>query len=84
MLPSQSHHHQLGECRRVVLFNFVRRDVVQKDGKNGKEGKDDADGDADMEDEEVEVRHYAIRTSPSASTGGCGASSSRRCRTWAG
>ena len=52
--------------------------------ENGKEGKDDADGDADMEDEEVEVRHYAIRTSPSASTGGCGASSSRRCRTWAG
>jgi ribosome biogenesis protein SSF1/2 len=50
----------------VVLFNFVRRDVVQKDETNGKEGKDDADGDADMEDEEVEVRHYAIRTSPSA------------------
>ena len=55
---------KLGECRRVVLFNFVRRDVVQKDEKNGKGGKDDADGDADLEDEEVEVRHYAIRTKP--------------------
>ena len=46
----------------MVLFNFVRRDVVQKDGKNGNEGKDDAVGGADMEDEEVEVWHYAIRT----------------------
>ena len=56
---------KLGECRRVVLFNFVRRDVVQKDGKNEKGGKGDADGDdADLEDEEVEVRHYAIRTKP--------------------
>ncbi len=46
----------------MVLFNFVHRDVVQKDGKNGKEGKDDAVGDAAMEDKEVEVWHYAIRT----------------------
>ena len=52
---------KLGECRRVVLFNFARRDVVAaKDGEQ--EGSDDVDG--DLEDEEVEVRHYAIRTKP--------------------
>ena len=48
---------KLRDCRRVVLFNFIRRDG-------------DADGDgADTngqseEDEEVEVRHYAIRANP--------------------
>mmetsp|Transcript_6292 Transcript_6292/g.6801 ORF Transcript_6292/g.6801 Transcript_6292/m.6801 type:complete len:424 (-) Transcript_6292:1007-2278(-) len=44
---------KLRECRRVVLFNFIRRE---------NEGTD-ADDRAE-EDEEVEVRHYAIRAAP--------------------
>lgn len=63
---------KLGECRRVVLFNFVRRDAAggggaeaeengkRKDGSSG----GNLEGDDDLEDEEVEVRHYAIRTKP--------------------
>ncbi|KAL3761232.1 hypothetical protein ACHAWU_007049 [Discostella pseudostelligera] len=54
---------KLGECRRVVLFNFIRRDnpSTPSDGsdKNNNNNIDD-----DLEDEEVEVRHYAIRTKP--------------------
>merc|ERR1712154_750409 len=46
---------KLSECRRVVLFNFIRRDNV-KDSTN--------DSGREEEDEEVEVRHYAIRATP--------------------
>lgn len=46
---------KLSECRRVVLFNFIRRDNV-KDSTN-ESGREE-------EDEEVEVRHYAIRATP--------------------
>mmetsp|Transcript_6040 Transcript_6040/g.12552 ORF Transcript_6040/g.12552 Transcript_6040/m.12552 type:complete len:460 (+) Transcript_6040:73-1452(+) len=50
---------KLSECRRVVLFNFIRRNVTEKDPEKAKEVGDD-----DEEDEEVEVRHYAIRAKP--------------------
>ena len=61
---------KLGDCRRVVLFNFIRREenddeddssAKQKSGaeKDGDNNNDDVD-----EDEEVEIRHYAIRTKP--------------------
>ncbi len=46
---------KLRECRRVVLFNFIRRE--------GTEEVTNAHGQAE-EDEEVEVRHYAIRATP--------------------
>lgn len=46
---------RLGDCRRVVLFNFLRRE----DGEDGI----NANGQSE-EDEEVEVRHYAIRATP--------------------
>mmetsp|Transcript_14635 Transcript_14635/g.22178 ORF Transcript_14635/g.22178 Transcript_14635/m.22178 type:complete len:425 (+) Transcript_14635:124-1398(+) len=46
---------KLRDCRRVVLFNFIRRDE--------KSAIENANGQAE-EDEEVEVRHYAIRASP--------------------
>ena len=39
---------------RVVLFNFIRRDISEPDNVN----------DFPEEDEEVEVRHYAIRATP--------------------
>ncbi|KAL3801317.1 hypothetical protein ACHAW5_002232 [Stephanodiscus triporus] len=65
---------KLGECRRVVLFNFVRRDAAGGGGaeaeaeENGKKKVGSTGGnlddDDDLEDEEVEVRHYAIRTKP--------------------
>mmetsp|Transcript_1569 Transcript_1569/g.3369 ORF Transcript_1569/g.3369 Transcript_1569/m.3369 type:complete len:457 (+) Transcript_1569:40-1410(+) len=58
---------KLADCRRVVLFNFIRRDVDAKK-KGGKQSTTDnaADGgeDNDYEDEEVEIRHYAIRAKP--------------------
>uniref|UniRef100_A0A7S3Q262 Brix domain-containing protein n=1 Tax=Chaetoceros debilis TaxID=122233 RepID=A0A7S3Q262_9STRA len=44
---------KLRDCRRVVLFNFLRR---QDDGTN-------ANG-QEIEDEEVEIRHYAVRATP--------------------
>lgn len=44
---------KLSDCRRVVLFNFIRRDE-KKDGNE----------DDEEEDEEVEIRHYAIRATP--------------------
>lgn len=50
---------KLNECRRVVLFNFIRRDVPEKKKDDVKNGDED-----DLEDEEVEVRHYAIRAKP--------------------
>jgi len=52
---------KLGDCRRVVLFNFIRRNVDDNDvsDKNMKGVDDDED-----EDEEVEIRHYAIRAKP--------------------
>lgn len=64
---------KLADCRRVVLFNFVRRDVTTKKKKKKKEGEGEGEGedgdnndddDDDLEDEEVEVRHYAIRAKP--------------------
>ena len=50
---------KLGDCRRVVLFNFIRRENVDGSDKNKKGDNDDED-----EDEEVEIRHYAIRAKP--------------------
>ncbi len=63
---------KLGECRRVVLFNLIRRNVdddekrqKEEEGNSTGGGGVDAVGvDDDLEDEEVEVRHYAIRTKP--------------------
>eukprot|EP00979_Chaetoceros_neogracilis_P008009 scaffold1746_cov245-Chaetoceros_neogracile.AAC.12 len=46
---------KLRNCRRVVLFNFIRRE-------EGEEGTN-PNGQA-LEDEEVELRHYAIRANP--------------------
>ena len=56
---------KLSDCRRVVLFNFIRRDIDGggKDGDGKKSGEGVNNDDAD-EDEEVEVRHYAIRAKP--------------------
>lgn len=54
---------KLNECRRVVLFNFIRRDIAPK--KNEDENPSTSDNDEnDLEDEEVEIRHYAIRAKP--------------------
>jgi len=52
---------KLSECRRVVLFNYVRRDMPEVDPSKKKviPGSDE-----DVEDEEVEIRHYAIRAKP--------------------
>ena len=65
---------KLGDCRRVVLFNLIRRNngddtAVDDDDDNNEttakdERKEDANDDDDLEDEEVEIRHYAIRTKP--------------------
>lgn len=44
---------KLRDCKRVVLFNYIRR---EEEGTN-------VYGQAE-EDEEVEVRHYAVRASP--------------------
>jgi len=47
----------------VVLFNFIRRDIAPK--KNEDENPSTSDNDEnDLEDEEVEIRHYAIRAKP--------------------
>jgi len=46
---------KLRNCRRVVLFNFIRRDAAEE-GTNP--------NDQSLEDEEVELRHYAIRANP--------------------
>ena len=52
----------LGDCRRVVLFNYLRREV--KDSEDVAEGGG-AEGDRELdEDEEVEVRHYAVKATP--------------------
>jgi RNA-binding protein required for 60S ribosomal subunit biogenesis len=50
---------KLRNCRRVVLFNFMRRD---KEGatSNGQQQQQQQR----EEDEEVEMRHYAIRATP--------------------
>jgi len=46
---------KLRNCRRVVLFNFIRRDADEEGtNPNGQS----------LEDEEVELRHYAIRANP--------------------
>ena len=51
---------KLGDCRRVVLFNFIRRNVDDNDVDSEKKEEDDEED----EDEEVEIRHYAIRAKP--------------------
>lgn len=45
---------KLRNCRRVVLFNFIRREEESIVNANGQT----------EEDEEVEIRHYAIRAAP--------------------
>jgi len=56
---------KLSDCRRVVLFNFIRRDVpVAAAGADG----DRDDNVIQEEDEEVEIRHYAIRATPTGVT----------------
>jgi ribosome biogenesis protein SSF1/2 len=51
---------KLSECRRVLLFNFIRRDLSHVSSEKKKHVGDDDD----LEDEEVEIRHYAIRAKP--------------------
>eukprot|EP00560_Eucampia_antarctica_P006918 CAMPEP_0197823746 /NCGR_PEP_ID=MMETSP1437-20131217/1058_1 /TAXON_ID=49252 ORGANISM="Eucampia antarctica, Strain CCMP1452" /NCGR_SAMPLE_ID=MMETSP1437 /ASSEMBLY_ACC=CAM_ASM_001096 /LENGTH=468 /DNA_ID=CAMNT_0043423057 /DNA_START=70 /DNA_END=1473 /DNA_ORIENTATION=- len=67
---------KLADCRRVVLFNFMRRDVKEEDestndddndNNNNSEKEDNKNQELNCpeeEDEEVEVRHYAIRATP--------------------
>lgn len=56
---------KLSDCRRVVLFNFIRRDVEPRKKKDAKEQSTEEDDATDeWEDEEVEIRHYAIRAKP--------------------
>eukprot|EP00578_Thalassiosira_sp_NH16_P008981 CAMPEP_0181110642 /NCGR_PEP_ID=MMETSP1071-20121207/18829_1 /TAXON_ID=35127 /ORGANISM="Thalassiosira sp., Strain NH16" /LENGTH=463 /DNA_ID=CAMNT_0023194439 /DNA_START=24 /DNA_END=1415 /DNA_ORIENTATION=- len=55
---------KLGDCRRVVLFNFIRRDVGESKKENNGSGDERQRHPDYEEDEEVEVRHYAIRTKP--------------------
>lgn len=45
---------KLSDCRRVVLFNFIRR---------GDDSSKNTAGQSE-EDEEVEIRHYAIKATP--------------------
>lgn len=45
---------KLRDCRRVVLYNFIRREGESTINAHGQS----------EEDEEVEVRHYAIRAAP--------------------
>ncbi|KAL7484415.1 hypothetical protein ACHAW6_010053 [Cyclotella cf. meneghiniana] len=54
---------KLNECRRVVLFNFIRRDLARKQNDNNN-NPDQNQHEHDSEDEEVEIRHYAIRAKP--------------------
>jgi len=62
---------KLSDCRRVVLFNFIRRDVAKPaaraDGVDTS-ANDDGDHTIEDEDEEVEIRHYAIRATPTGVT----------------
>lgn len=47
------------------MFNFIRRDVTTTSTQKRTQSTDDNDDeDDDLEDEEVEIRHYAIRTKP--------------------
>lgn len=58
---------KLADCRRVVLFNFIRRDVTEtkkRGEKSDEQQSEDVGDDDDLEDEEVEIRHYAIRAKP--------------------
>jgi len=61
---------KLADCRRVVLFNFIRRDVPPPSTSAAvvvAAGKDDDKSTpppVEEEDEEVEIRHYAIRAQP--------------------
>ena len=56
---------KLADCRRVVLFNFMRRDVDDQVKKQKAGGdKNDPNHYDGEEDEEVEVRHYAIKATP--------------------
>ena len=59
---SMSALSNLGDCRRVVLFNLIRgNDDSDTTTMPTKKNDDDDD---DREDIEVEVRHHAIRTKP--------------------
>jgi len=51
---------KLVDCKRVVLFNFIRRAVPPP--SNNDKDKDTKLNVREEEDEEVEVRHYAIKT----------------------
>jgi ribosome biogenesis protein SSF1/2 len=54
---------KLGDLKRVVLFNFIRREV--KDNGDGTAvSNNNNDEEKDLEDEEIEIRHYAIRAKP--------------------
>ena len=63
---------KLADCRRVVLFNLISKKTKEmEDGNDSKtNNKDDDDDDnnnnnnEDDKDEEVEMRHYAIRATP--------------------
>jgi ribosome biogenesis protein SSF1/2 len=50
----------------VVLFNFIRRDTSEVEDGNGDDATNKQDGASndEVEDEEVEIRHYAIRAKP--------------------
>jgi len=54
---------KLADCRRVVLFNFMRRDVDDQDNQHKEGGSNESNYEGE-EDEEVEVRHYAIKATP--------------------
>eukprot|EP00559_Dactyliosolen_fragilissimus_P005083 CAMPEP_0184856042 /NCGR_PEP_ID=MMETSP0580-20130426/1200_1 /TAXON_ID=1118495 /ORGANISM="Dactyliosolen fragilissimus" /LENGTH=448 /DNA_ID=CAMNT_0027350811 /DNA_START=33 /DNA_END=1379 /DNA_ORIENTATION=- len=53
---------KLADCRRVVLFNFIRRDTSSS--RNDTDTTLSTNSPDDKEDEEVEVRHYVIRATP--------------------
>jgi len=59
---------KLADCRRVVLFNFIRKNVADDDDDDAKTSKskenEQTTAGEDYEDEEVEIRHYAIRAKP--------------------
>lgn len=62
---------KLSDCRRIVLFNFIRRDIAAAEGDADAATGMGVDEDINViqeEDEEVEIRHYAIRATPTGVT----------------
>eukprot|EP00592_Proboscia_alata_P000918 CAMPEP_0194373944 /NCGR_PEP_ID=MMETSP0174-20130528/22318_1 /TAXON_ID=216777 /ORGANISM="Proboscia alata, Strain PI-D3" /LENGTH=455 /DNA_ID=CAMNT_0039153231 /DNA_START=49 /DNA_END=1416 /DNA_ORIENTATION=- len=60
---------KLGDVRRVVLFNLIRRKKKKEDTNDKKTDDNDSKDDTNKEEEdemieEVEMRHYAIRAAP--------------------